>query len=147
MGQITHASAGLSRGRWNNVRSLVPAAVRRAGVRAMAGGARRPLSFPWEVVRAAIPDKTTRYGLSRFISFCSAEGIAVDAGVFERFRAALLTESFVKLPKQVYRTSCMLWNDAAGIIQGWPKLQVQVPNEKVQYSFAWDQFAPSLLED
>src|SRR6267154_6239853 len=43
MGQITHASAGLSRGRWNNIRSLVPAAVRHAGVRAMPGGARRPL--------------------------------------------------------------------------------------------------------
>src|SRR5690348_17280250 len=25
MAQITHASAGLSRGRWNNIRSLVPA--------------------------------------------------------------------------------------------------------------------------
>src|SRR4029077_11165057 len=43
MGQITHASAGLSQGRWNNIRSLVPTAVRRAGVRAMAGGARPPL--------------------------------------------------------------------------------------------------------
>ena len=62
MAQITHASAGLSRGRWNNIRSLVPTAVRRAGVRAMPGGARRPLSFPWEVLRAAIPDNITRYG-------------------------------------------------------------------------------------
>src|SRR5262245_19775393 len=31
MAQITHASAGLSRGRWNNIRSLVPTAARRAG--------------------------------------------------------------------------------------------------------------------
>jgi integrase len=150
MAQITHASAGLSRGRWNNIRSLVPAAVRRAGVRAMPGGARRPLSFPWEVLRAAIPDNMTRYGLSRFISFCSAEGIApdaVDVGVFERFRAALMTESFVKQPKQVYRTTCMLWNEASRTIQGWPQLEVQVPSEKLQYSFEWDQFPSSLLED
>jgi hypothetical protein len=116
----------------------------------MPGGARRPLSFPWEVLRTVIPDKMTRYGLSRLISFCSAQGIvpdAVDVGVFERFRAALMNESFLKQPKPVYRTTCILWNEAAESIRGWPKLQVQVPCEKQQYSFAWDEFPPTLLAD
>ena len=61
MGPLTRLGRA-SRGRWNDIRSLVPAAVRRAGVRAMAGGARRPLSIPWEVLRAAIPDKMTAMG-------------------------------------------------------------------------------------
>jgi hypothetical protein len=97
-----------------------------------------------------IPDKMTRYGLSRFISFCSGQGIvpdAVDVGVFERFRTALMNESFLKQPKPVYRTTCILWNEAAESIRGWPKLQVQVTCEKQQYSFAWDEFPPTLLAD
>ena len=71
----------------------------------------------------------------------------MDAGVFERFRAALLNESFVREPKQVYRKACMLWNEASRTIRGWPRLEVQIPSEKVQYSFDWGQFPPSLLED
>ena len=41
----------------------------------------------------------------------------------------------------------MLWNEASRTIRGWPQLEVQVPSEKLQYSFDWDQFPPSLLED
>jgi len=62
--------------------------------------------------------------------------------VFERFRTALLNESFVKQPKQVYRKTCMLWNEASRTLRGWPQLEVQVPSEKLQYSFDWDQFPP-----
>jgi integrase len=148
--QITHASAGLSKGRWNNIRSLVPTAVRQAGIRAMPGGSRKPLAFPWEVLRAAMPDTSTRAGLSRFISFCNAQGImpdAVDASVFERFRDALVNESFVREPRQVYRRSCLLSNQVAGSIPGWPNVQVPVPDERRRYSFAWEDFPPTLRVD
>jgi len=59
----------------------------------------------------------------------------------------LQNQGFVKEPKQVYRKTCMLWNEASKTIPGWPQLEVQVPSEKLQYSFDWDQFPPSLLED
>ena len=41
----------------------------------------------------------------------------------------------------------MLWNEASRTIRGWPQLEVQVPSEKLQYSFDWDQFPSTLLDD
>jgi integrase len=58
-----------------------------------------------------------------------------------------LNESFVREPKVIYRRACILWNQAASIIPGWPKLQVPVPNETRHYSFAWAGFPPSFLAD
>jgi hypothetical protein len=86
-----------------------------AGIKAMPGGSRQPLAFPWEVAAARLPDKKFRFGLARFMRFCSADQIGpddVDAAVFERFRHALENESLVREPKQVYRTACVLWNRA-----------------------------------
>src|SRR5271168_3088705 len=147
---ISPAATRRKRGTWNNVRSLTLTAIRLAGVRAMAGSTRQPLAFPWEALRALLSDKHFQYGLSRLMSYCTTHGIgpeAVDQTVFDRFLQALENESFVKEPKQVFRTTCILWNEAAANIPGWPKVQVVVPNHSRQYAYAWDAFPSSLLTE
>ncbi len=147
---VTPASTGLGRGTWRNVRSLTLTAIRRAGVRAMAGSTRAPLAFSWEALRARIPDKHRRCALSRFMSFCSTQAIApdgVDEGVFGRYRDALENESLVKEPKQVFRTTCVTWNESADNIPGWPQFRVSVPDGTRRYAYAWDHFPPSFGVD
>jgi integrase len=147
---ITYAAAGVSRGRWNNIRSLTLAAIMRAGIRAMPGGSRQPLAFSWELLAARFPDKQFRFGLSRFMRFCSANQIApedVDAAVFERFRDALENESLVRHPKLVYRTACVLWNRASQSIAGWPAVEVPVPNGSRRYSLRFDDLPASFRAD
>jgi integrase len=147
---VTHAAAGVSRGRWANIRSLILAAIMRAGIRAMPGGSRQPLAFSWEVLAARLPDKQFRFGLSRFMRFCSANQITpddVDAAVFEQFRHALENESLVRHPKLVYRTACVLWNRASKSIPGWPAVEVPVPNGSRRSSLRYDDLPVSFRAD
>ena len=147
---VSPAAGGLSQGRWNNIRSLTLAALKHAGVQTMPGRSREPLLPAWETLRAGLPDATFRHGLSRFMSFCSAQQItpeAVDAAVFERFRAALDRDSLVKKTWTVYRTACVLWNRAGETLSGWPELVVAVPSASRRYALAWDDFPGSFRAD
>ena len=147
---VAPAATGLSRGRWNNVRSLTLAALRQAGIRAMPGGRHRPLGLAWEPLYARLPNTRFRCGLSRFMRFCTAHQIApeaVDAAVFERFRAALENDSLVRRSKTVYRTACVLWNKAAETIPGWPERTVPVPNDSRRYALGWGDLPASFRSD
>jgi integrase len=147
---VAPAATGLSRGRWNNVRSLTLAALRQAGIRAMPGGRHRPLGLAWEPLYARLPDRKLRCGLSRFMRFCTAHQIApdaVDVAVFERFRDALENDSLVRHAKTVYRTACVLWNKAAETIPGWLERMVPVPNKSRRYTLSWGDLPAAFKSD
>jgi len=149
-GSASRAAGGLGKGRWNNIRSLSLAALKHAGVRTMARRARQPLASIWDDLRVLLPDAQFRYGLSRFMSFCGAEGITpehVTAATFERFGVALQGESLAQKPQQVYRTACLLWNKATKEISGWPNLVVPVPSTSRRYAMFWGDFPPAFQAD
>lgn len=86
---VSPAAGGLSQGRWNNVRSLFAASLKHAGVQVMAGRSQEPLAFGWGALSASLPDATFRYGLSRFMRFCSERQTPadrVDAAVLASYR-------------------------------------------------------------
>jgi integrase len=147
---ISHTSTGLTLGSWNNVRSLTLTGIRHAGVRAMCGSTRAPLGFAWEALRARLGQKRHRYALSRLMSYCTTHEIdpdAVDQAVFDRYRDALENESLVKNPKQVYRTTCIVWNEASRTTSEWPQVQVIVPNGTRHYAYGWDKFPEAFRAD
>ncbi|HUJ38594.1 MAG TPA: hypothetical protein VLW88_13060 [Hyphomicrobium sp.] len=126
------------------------AALRHAGVRALPGRSQEPLSLDWEALRARLPDKDYRYGLSRLMHFCCRQGISpdrVDSTVFEGFRSALENESLVRKAPKVYRTTCVLWNRAARTIPGWPAVQIAEPDARRRYALGWSAFPPSFQAD
>lgn len=147
---VSPAAAGISHGRWNNVRSLTLAALKLAGVRTLRGCTREVLTPDWEALRACLPDAKARYGLSRFMSVCSERQIApgaVDAAVFAQLQQALETDSLTKAPHTVYRTACVLWNRAAQTIVTWPTLTVPVPSGSRRYARDWTDFPASFCAD
>jgi integrase len=147
---ISPTVVGLTAGRWSNIRSLTMAALKRAGVQAMVGGPRQLLALPWEHLRARLIDRKFRIGLSRFMHFCSGQGIMpmeVDARTFERFAHALEHESLIDDPGTIYRRACLLWNEASKSIPGWPPVAVPVPNRSHRYAMAWSDFPPSFRVD
>ena len=146
---VSHAAVGLSRGRWNNVRCLTLAALKTAGFRIMPQRASAPSAPAWKKLEASLPDLQSRCGLSRLITFCTGHAIgptAVDAAVFERFREALLTETFARRPITVYRSACTTWNAAASSIAGWPKVQIPVPDLSRRVALPWSAFPDSFRE-
>jgi hypothetical protein len=150
LAEVSPAAAGIGLGRLNNVRSLTLRAFRHAGVRIMRGRARDPLPPVWEALRAQLADAKARMGLSRFMSDCGARQIApnaVTAATFAAFGEALAAASLVRQPHMVYRTACLIWNQAGQTIDGWPFLIVPVPSASRRYALEWEAFPESFRAD
>ena len=129
---FTAASAGMSQGRWKNLRSLFTAALNLAGVQVVRRRRRDTLSPAWQELLSRVPDRFERFRLSRLASHCSANSIApeqVDDAVSDVFGATLLQHSLIERPKQVHREACLAWNRAAETVPGWPPARLLRPTE------------------
>jgi hypothetical protein len=118
---VSPAAAGISLGRLDNIRSLVLAALKEADKPVLPGRSRIPLSPAWASLWTCLPDTTSRNGLSRFLSYCTAQSLLppdVTLATFAAYRDALEHQSLSKKPGEVYRTTCRLWNKAAQTIEG-----------------------------
>lgn len=98
---------GLSRSRIHNVKSDILFSLRHTGCIDSARTYMAPLRAEWQGFWDATSaiGQISRY-VSRFMHFCSAQGISpreVDDVVAERFLRALIDESFVKDPKGTHR--------------------------------------------
>jgi integrase len=149
LAKVTAAAAGVTDGRWSNIRSLAFKALKHAGIKTMPGRHREPHAPEWETLRARLPDRHFQSGLSRFFSYCTAEGIGpadVTAETFARFGAAV-DGSMARDPGAIYRDTCKLWNAAVAGIPGWPTLQVAVPVRRRDFAMGLDAFPISFQED
>jgi integrase len=90
-----------------------------------------------------LPSIRLRNGLSRFMRYCSAAGIAPSAVADDtaaRFRQVIEEGTLVIKPNQLYRNTCHLWNEAAATVAGWPSRQLTLPDHrKPRESLSLDQ--------
>lgn len=150
LAKVSLASAEISADTLINVRSLLLAALKQAGVATMAGRSVLPLDVAWATLRTKLHDLRFLNGLSRFMSFCSARSIApdaVDATTFVAFDVALETESLSRKPAALSRRTRKLWNQAVDTIPGWPATRVIIPARPRQYSLPWADFPQSFQND
>jgi integrase len=150
LAKLTPAMVGVKPRTWANIKSLTLKALKHAGLKSMAGRSREPLSPSWEALRSLLPDKHWQSGLSRFMSYCSAAGIApeaVTAATFSAFAVEVEGYSFVRDPGGLYRDTCKLWNQAAKTIPGWVRLEVPVPDRRRNFAMALDAFSASFRVD
>jgi integrase len=113
---------------WTNLKTNFRAAVLAAGGRERGRSAR---SSDWQTLHDCLPDKRMANGLSRFITWCSGQGIApaqVDDVVMTCFRAALGTDTLVPDPNDCHRRSARLWNEAVARVPSWPARPIVVPD-------------------
>jgi integrase len=149
---VSYAAVGLTQGRWANIRSLAVAGLNECGFGIMPGKRKdAALSAAWENLWTLLPgDRRLSCGLSRFMTYCSANQIApgsVSTKTFVAFNHALETNSLVRNISTVYRTASACWNEAGQTIAGWPANNVDIPNNSRQYSFEWDKFPASFKKD
>jgi integrase len=113
---------------WSNLRSNFRAAVVQAEPRQP-----RPSNTEWASLRAALPTKRMKNGLSRMIGFCEINAIrqaAVCDAVSDRFRDHLEADTNVPSPHDCHRLTCRLWNQAAETVPGWPSIRLSVPDQR-----------------
>lgn len=131
--RIHPVHAGISKKRFQNVKTDVLFALRHVGIVGDGRSYLAPLSPSWRSLWDSVRRDRLRYYLSRLMHYCSVHSIAprdVDDSVSSRFLGALVEESFIKDPKDLHRRICKAWNRARIEVQGWPSTQLTVPSYK-----------------
>lgn len=148
LGEIAPTSLGFSKARWNNIRSLLRAALEL--VMAMAPGRHlTPLTPAWQALWDQLPTRTLKTRLSRLLHYCSAGGIApgaVSAITFETFRGHL-DLTLLKEPSVVFRDTVSAWNQVRTNMPGWPNIVVQASPRRSNWTLLWSVFPESLKAD
>jgi integrase len=146
------ASLGISRLAWNNARSLCGKVLEWAGLASMPGHYQAPFAPDWAALWSKLqPSTAVSFQLARLFHYCSAQRISpneVDDGVLAAFYRALIAESIVRLPYEIYRGAAKSWNNAADRILGWPQQRLTVPSRRVPvFCLPWSAFPATLQID
>jgi hypothetical protein len=145
------AALGMTRVGWNNARSLLGKALTWAGFVSMPTHYQAAFSPAWQKLWAELPGGTAlSFQLSRLFHYASAQGIEPDDindEALDRFRCALVAESIVRDPYEIYRGAIKSWNNAADQIPGWPQQRLTFTVRRQFFSFAWSAFPPTLEAD
>ena len=139
-----------SKKRWQNIKADITFALRHVGLTRLPGRYVAPLSPPWNELYQRLPDVPLKRGLSRFVRYCGANGIApqeVDDTVADAFLEALVAKSFVARPEKVHQATCRLWNRAAEKVTGWPGTLLTVPDRRKTYTLPWSAFPQALRDE
>jgi hypothetical protein len=152
MKQTAPATVGLSRAAWNNARSLLGKVLEWAGLATMPAHYMARLAPAWVQLKDKLPPgkNALRFQLDRLFHYCSALEIcptAVSDQVLTAFYEALITESIVKNPYEIYRGAAKSWNNAGMRIAGWPEQRLTLPSRQMLFTFDWSTFPASLKED
>jgi integrase len=142
---------GLSRSRIGNIKSDLMFALRHTGCVSSGNTYMAPFAIEWQQLwdQAATASGSRRY-VSRFMHFCSANGIspdAVDDEVSENFKRALVEESFVSDPVKAHQNIIRTWNRLADAVPGWPAIKLTVPRYKKTYTIPLDAFPASFRDE
>lgn len=146
--EVAPAAIGLSRGRWNNVRSLLHSALTR--FQPMSPGRHRNDLLPqWLLLSKKLAARSDAIALSALLHFCSARAIgpeAVTESSFDEFRLDL-DHSLRKTPSRTFASTVRAWRRAVIAVEGWPQVSVSILNRRRQWVFGWDRFPGSLRQD
>jgi integrase len=133
---------------WTNVRFRVRKAL--GLIRRMSPGRNtNPLTPAWAALWGPLESRRVRIALSRFVRWCSANGIApeaVAATTFVEFREHL-DDALLKHPNGAFAELVRGWRVAQGTVESWPKVEVTMPDRRDRWTLPWSVFPPSLRVD
>jgi integrase len=150
IGDMPAAMAGVSTGRWRNVRSLIQAALAQFGLVSLPMRSSRDLAPAWADLLKEVESGSARYRLGRFARFCAGCGVVpadVGQSILDDFLGELLTHSLVAEPVRVHREVILTWKRCAAAHPEWPSVVLTVPDNRDTYAVPWDAFPASLLLD
>jgi integrase len=145
---LTSGGTGVSPKTHQNLRANLLAALRHGNATALRSV---PLTAQWQSLHELLPNKRMTSGLSRFMRYCSAQGIAPDAvddAVVVAFMNRVRSATFAAKPNDIHRRTCRLWNEAADRLEGWPRQCLVLPDHRApRTSIPLTEFAPSFRRD
>jgi integrase len=127
----------ITRKRIQNASALIKQAFRLSGIIESRATYLSPLLPGWRALYDRLPENGDRYGLSRFMRYCSAQEIppvGVTSVTFDTFHRALTEEALTKNPRDQHQTACRVWNRCVRSLPDWPQVIVSVPSYAETYS-------------
>jgi len=149
LNDLSPAAAGVSEGRWANVRSHLRTALALAKLNTV-HRTRQPMSQGWSDLFAQLPSKSARMRLTRLFHHLSALGIepaVITATDLSAFGETLLSDALIKNPESSWREAAWTWNTARRMITGWPNVEVVIPSRKETYTLPNNIFPESFNRD
>src|SRR5262249_6618369 len=113
------------------------------------GRQRNPLSPNWKALRSRLQSPGLGFSLSRLLHFCSARGVEPDAicgDTFQDFRL-FLSNTLSEAPEKIFIRTAKAWRTAQAGVPEWPRLAVEVPNRRKNWTLGWERFPASLKLD
>ncbi len=146
---VAPEAAGISKGRWNNVRSLFRAAL--ALTRPMLPGRQeQPLSMSWQALYDQLNSIHRQRRLSRLLRWLSGRGIeplSVTLAHGDEFVTVLKEETLLKDPEATWRDIVWAWNRCREEVPGWPDVTFTFASRRQTYGLPWMAFPASLKDD
>ena len=154
LARVHAITASVSPRRIQNVRSLVLAAMREVAVATKLASYAAPFSAEWQDLWDLLDgDPYAKTELSRFLRYCSAQGIAPEAVsdvVSAEFLEAIEAESLIAKPKTRHQSLCRVWNKKVDqhAAAGWPQTRLTVPRyEQRLYRIGADNASAAVAAD
>lgn len=145
---IAAEAHGLSRGRWNNIRSLFAKALALARPM-MAGRSMQAILPEWEILAAKLAFNL-RVRLLPLLRFLGARGRKppdVTLADLEDYREAILNNRLRSRPEKTWDSLIWAWNACQRNVEGWPAIAIERPSRRETYVMPWSAFPASFEQD
>lgn len=145
---ITPESIGISRGRWNNIKSLIAKALSLA-IQIFPSRSKEPLHPEWAKVLAPLP-ANRRWILTPLARFLGSRGVLpsdVTTADLEAYYQVLISDRLRSDPEGTWNSITWSWNASAREFEAWPKLEIIRISRKETYILDWADFNPSYRVD
>jgi len=148
--RLNPVALGISKGRLQNVRSLLKRALHLLGIGPAGATWLVPLTPPWQALYDAIPTPYDRELLARFLRFCTGRGCGpeqVDDATVTAFREALEAEDLTAKPFTAAQSAVRIWNRMGETVPGWPQHRLSRLRRSQRYTLTWDDLPDLLVAD
>jgi integrase len=145
---IAPEALGLSRGRWNNIRSLISKAL--ALARPILPGRQTARLLPeWEALFAPLSRNraASLLAMARYVSARNVRPDEVRLADLEAYHGAILNDRLRAKPEQTWDTIVWTWNACRREFAGWPDIEIPRNRRREVYALPWSDFQASLKAD
>ena len=145
---IAPQALGLSRGRWNNLRSLVGKAL--ALARPMLPGRQAAQLLPeWEALLAPLPRNraASLLALARHFSVGDVPPTRLTLADLEAYHQSILNDRLRAKPEQTWDNLVWTWNTCRRELAEWPHIEIPRESQREVYVRPWSDFPASLKAD
>ena len=145
---IAPQALGLSRGRWNNIRSLVGKAL--ALARPVLPGRQTARLLPeWKALFAPLSRNraASLLAMARYFSVRNVRPDEVRLADLETYHQAILNDRLRAKPEQTWDMIVWTWNACRREIAGWPDVEIPRSIRREIYVLPWSDFPASLKAD